>query len=189
MSPSFEGTGSGGARGAEVRAQLDAQRVGGRSLSRGEKDRVVAGDRARDARVPALVYRLCKRARVARRRGDDNEWPGRLDARRVAAHRDADRADAVRVVRARRCVDETAGRRAHLRQPELVDVARDRRLHDVVALVAERVDELRLRGDRAIADETQDRLVAHGVPHASTSRRTTSASATSASETTSGGSR
>jgi hypothetical protein len=48
--------------------------------------------------VAALVDRLRERARVARRRRDDDERARALDARRVAAHRDADRADPVGVV-------------------------------------------------------------------------------------------
>ena len=110
-----------------------------------------------------------------------------LDARGITTDRDADRAQPVRVVGAGRGVDETSGRGAHLGEPELVHVARDRRLHDVVALLAERVDELGLGRDRAVADETEDRLLPHRVAHASTSRSMSSASSTSSAVTTSGG--
>ena len=168
-------------------AQLGAQRLRARPVAGREEDGVVAGDRARDAGMPALVDRLGERARVAGRSREDDERPGPLDAGRVAAHRDADRTEPVGVVGAGRCVDESARGGPNLREPQLLDVARDRRLHDVVALLTERLDELALRGDRPVAHEPEDRLLPDGVAHASASARRARASSTSASVTTSGG--
>ena len=70
-----------------------------------------------------------------------------------------------------RGVDEPAGGVAHLHEPELADVARHGRLHDVVAGGAQRVGELGLGRDALLADEAQDRALALAPIHASTSSR------------------
>ena len=105
-------------------------------IARGEEDRVVARDRAGDRRVAALVDRLRERGGVPGRGLHDHELPGDLDADRVAPHRGRDRPEPVGVARARRRVDEPAARGAHLDEPELGDVARDGRLHRLVAVGA-----------------------------------------------------
>src|SRR5206468_8892386 len=87
-------------------------------------------------------------------------------------------------------VDEPPARGAHLDQPELVHVARDRRLHDLVTFAAKRVRELRLRREGLLADEPENRGVPLVAVHAfNTSVRISRARSTSAAPTTSGGSR
>src|SRR5205807_7158164 len=87
-------------------------------------------------------------------------------------------------------VDEPAAGVANLDQAELVDVARDGRLDDFVALASQRVGELRLCRQRLLAHESQDRGMALVAVHAfSTSVRIASARSTSAAVTTSGGAR
>ena len=90
----------------------------------------------------------------------------RLDARCVPPHRGADRPQPVCVARTRRGVDQPPARRANLDEPELGHVARDGRLDDLVALVTERLDELRLGRQRPVLDETEDRPLALAAVHA-----------------------
>ena len=73
---------------------------------------------------------------------------------------------------ARQRVDEPAVAVSHLHEPELGDVARDRRLHRVEALLAQRRRHLRLRRELLLLDEPQDRALPLVLRrHASTSRR------------------
>ena len=132
-----------------------------------DEDRVVAGERPGDRRMAALVDRLGERARVAGGGRDDDEPAARrLDARRVAPHRGADRAQPVGVARARGGVDQPPARSAHLDEPELGHVAGDRRLDDLVALVPERLDELGLGRERPVLDEPEDRGLSLAAVHA-----------------------
>ncbi len=79
---------------------------------------------------------------------------------RPAAERLLELAQAVEVGRALLLVDERAARGAHLDEPELGDVAGDGRLDDLEAVRAERVGELGLGRDLALADQAQDRALA-----------------------------
>src|SRR5437016_957511 len=76
----------------------------------------------------------------------------------------------------------------HLDESELVDVARYRRLHDLVSLAAQRIRKLSLRRDGSFANEPQDRRVPLGAIHPFiTSVRVCRAESISAASTTSGG--
>src|SRR5215471_13075975 len=137
-------------------------------------------------RVAGDVDRLRERARVAVRRRDDHEIATRLDRERPARERRGDLLVEPRILGER--VDQPSRRMPDLDQAELVDVARDGRLHDVVALAPQRVGELGLRRDRSAANESQDRGVPLGAVHASsTSVRVASAWSISSGPTTSGG--
>ncbi len=161
----------------EVRGELGLQLPRRRAVLGGDEDRVVAGERSGDRRVGALVDRLGERARVARRRRHDDEPAARrLDARRVAPHRGADRAQPVGIAGAGRGIDQPPARGPHLDEAELRHVTRDRRLDDVVALVPERLHELGLGRERPVADEPENRVLTLAAVHdASTPSRIASA--------------
>ncbi len=146
------------------------------------------------ATVPAIsrmareIDRLRQRLRVAVRRRDDDEVAARLDGRAPSAQARPRRpVEAGRVLGER--VDETAARVAHLHEAELVDVARDRRLDDVVPLAAQRFGELGLRRDRLLPNQPLDRRVPFRSVHCSTSSRIATACSMCAGSTTSGGAR
>src|SRR5581483_5743143 len=169
-----------------LRLQLGGELRARDGLARDEQHGVLAGDRPGDVRVARDVDRLRERARVAVRRRHDDEVAARLGRERPPPQRVGELLARARVFRER--VDEPAARMAHLDEAELVHVARDRRLHDLVTLAPQRVGELRLRRDRLGAHEALDRGVALVAVHAvSTSSRTASARSISSGETTSGG--
>ena len=85
-----------------------------------------------------------------------DEGVGRLDEERPAPERRRQGVEAVEVARAGQRVDEASVVSTRLHEPELVDVARDRRLDGVDAVVAECFDELDLRGDVALLDEAEN---------------------------------
>src|SRR3990170_1505011 len=168
-------------------SELVAELGAGDAFPRDDENRVLAGDRAEDVRVPRLVHRLGEGAGIARRRLDDEEVVARVDGERPAAQREGELAMSVGVRGARRRVDEAAARRAHLDEAELGDVAGDGGLDDFVAGVPKRLGELGLGRDGPLADEAEDDALALPPVHRSTSVRIASAWSTSAGPTTRGG--
>src|SRR5947209_1066348 len=125
---------------------------------------VVAADRAEDLRPVGAVERSREHHRGAGMRAQH-------DLIQAGTHLDHDlRHHAVQPRRecrpdARLDVLERAAVAAFerdLEQAELLDVARDRRLRDLVALLLEQRGELVLRVDRARGDEREDRALAFG---------------------------
>src|SRR5438874_6444027 len=134
------------------------------------------------------VDRLSQRARIAVRGRDDDEIAARLDGQSPPCQRVRELLAVGTVL----CegIDEPPARVPHLDQAELVDVAGDGRLHDLVAFAPQCICELRLRRQRLLADESLDRGVALVAVHAfSTSVRISRARSMSVASTTSGGAR
>src|SRR4051794_14803903 len=130
-----------------------------------------------------------ERVREPGRRADDDEVAGSFERQRPALERlvQRDLPAAVPVpVRGRR-VDETAALAAHLHEAELRDVARDRRLDDVVTHLVQRLGELVLCPELPLPDEAEDQRLALAAIHRSTSAKIESAWSTSSAETVRGG--
>ncbi len=174
----------------DSRLQLLGELRARRRLARDEQHGVLAGDRPGDARMVRDVDRLGERARISVRRRHDDEIAARLDRERPAPERDRERVVHPRLGRARRRVDEPAARVPDLDQAELVNVAGDRGLHDLVPGAAQCFGKLGLRSDRPLVDESKDRGMTLGAIHrAVTSLRISSARSTSSALATSGGAR
>ena len=131
------------------------------------EQRVVAGDRARDLGPACPVERRRDRVGRPRQRPDDEEQPGLVDLDREVGQELAE------AVLARRLGLDEARRKGvgggplagDLDQPELGDVAGDRRLGRPEAPLAEARGELLLGPDRPLVDEVADRPLAELLHH------------------------
>ena len=150
-----------------------ARRAPSRCTPRGRRGRSCRRRRC-SLRSPAARRRRRSRARAFAQPGrspQDDEVPGRLERDHPAAKRRGELAQPVEVARARQRVDEAALLAPDLDEPELGDVARDRRLHGVEPLVAQRLDDVALRRELPLADEPEDRSLPFELVHVSTSAR------------------
>src|SRR5437899_2108761 len=166
--------------------ELVGQLSAGERLARDEQHGVLAGDRPGDVRMAGDVDRLRQRARIPVGRRQHDEVAARLHRQRPPRQRLRELFAVTTVLG--EVVAEPSARDAHLDQPELVHVARDRRLHDLVTFAAKRVRELGLRREGLLTDEPENRGMALVAVHAfNTSVRISRARSTSAAPTTSGG--
>src|SRR3954452_10623493 len=103
-----------------MRLQLRAEVGPGDAFARDHEDRVLAGDRPEDVRMPGAVDLLGERLREAGRGRDQAEVAARLAGPHRAPGPAAEVAEPVAVGRAGRRVDEPSPLVPHLDEAELV---------------------------------------------------------------------
>ena len=137
-----------------------SSRCGRNALAAEDEDRVVAGDRAGDVGEPDAVDALGEGRRRAGRGPDHQPALGADERQRELVEQMAEQAQRRRGVRLAGDDVAHAVVAVHAREPELLDVAADRRLRRLEAHAREARADVLLRAEPLAGDERQDRVLA-----------------------------